>query len=264
MQLRDDIRRTVGMLRRTALAAFATAAVAGACLGPAAAQAPAPAREARAIDALTAMGKYLRTLKTFSVSAETAIDEVLDNGQKVQFGGIVEYRVQSPDRMRVEVRTDRRTRQFVFDGKTITQYAPRAGYYASVPARGTIREALVLVDRKYDVEIPLADLFFWGTDQAGLDDIKEAAYLGPAKIGGRSCDHYAFRQEGVDWQVWIQPGKQPLPCKMVITTTSEPSQPQYTSVLKWDLAPKFDAATFRFTPPKGAHRIEAAPLAAAK
>jgi len=173
MQVRDDIRRTVGMLRRTALAAFATAAVAGACLGTAAAQAPAP-RARR--------GRSTRS-RRWQVPAHA--EDVLglrghghrrgpDNGQKVQFGGVVEYRVQSPDRLRVEVRSDRRTRQFVFDGKTITQYAPRAGYYASVPAPGTIREALVLVDQKYDVEIPLADLFFWGTDQAGLDDIKEA------------------------------------------------------------------------------------------
>jgi hypothetical protein len=231
---------------------------------PAPAAAPAPVREAKAIEALTAMGKYLRSLKSYAVHAETNIDEILDNGQKIQFAGAVDYRVQMPSRMRVEVRSDRKTRDVVYDGKTITQYAPRMGYYGSVAAPATIAEALTMVDQKYGVEIPLADLFFWGTDKSGIEDIKQAAYIGPAKIGGKSCDQYAYRQEGVDWQVWIQAGKQPLPCKLVITTTSEAAQPQYAAVLKWDLAPKFGDTTFKFTPPKGAGKIELAPVAAAK
>jgi hypothetical protein len=231
---------------------------------PAPAAAPAPVKEAKAIEALTAMGKYLRSLKSYAVRAETNIDEILDNGQKIQFGGAVDYRVQMPNRLRAEVRSDRKTRDVIYDGKTITQYAPRMGYYATVDAPGTVAEALTMVDQKFDVEIPLSDLFFWGTDKSGVDDIKEAAYIGPAKIGGKSCDQYAYRQAGVDWQVWIQAGKQPLPCKMVITTTSEAAQPQYSAVLKWDLAPKFDDTTFKFAPPKGARKIAQAPLAPAK
>ena len=39
------------------------------------------------------MGKYLRSLKSFAVHA-TSIDEVLQNGQKVQFAGTLDYRVQ--------------------------------------------------------------------------------------------------------------------------------------------------------------------------
>ena len=33
------------------------------------------------------MGKYLRSLKSFAVHADTSIDEVLQSGQKVQFAG---------------------------------------------------------------------------------------------------------------------------------------------------------------------------------
>jgi len=253
--------------RRASQATFrlsAGALVAACAIGTATAQQPAPVREAKAIDALSAMGEYLRSLKSYALHADTTIDEVLESGQKVQFGGTVDYRVQMPDRLRAEMRTDRRQRDIVYDGKTITQYAPRMGYYASIPAPPTIPEALILVDQKYAVELPLADLFLWGTPKAGLDDIKEAVYIGPAQIGGRTCDQYAYRQAGVDWQVWIQSGKQPLPCKLVITTTSEPAQPQYAAVLKWDLAPKLGATTFRFTPPKGAQRIEIAPVPAGK
>jgi hypothetical protein len=240
------------------------AASAGAALAQQPAAGSAPQREAKAIEALAAMGKYLRSLKSYAVHADTAIDEILENGQKIQFAGTVGYRVQMPNRLRAEVRSDRKTRDVIYDGKTITQFAPRMGYYATVEASGTVAEALTMVDQKYVVEVPLADLFLWGTDKSGIEDIKEAAYIGPAKIGGKSCDQYAYRQEGVDWQVWIQAGKQPLPCKMVITTTSEAAQPQYSAVLKWELAPKFADGTFKFAPPKGVRKIDIAPVAAAK
>jgi hypothetical protein len=217
------------------------------------------ARDAKAVEALSAMGKYLRSLKSFSLRAETTTDEVLTNGQKVQFGGAVDYSVQIPNRLRADVRTDLRHRQFFYDGKTLTQYAPRLNYYAVVPAPATIAEVTAMAEQQYGVDIPLADLFFWGTEKSGVEDIKEAAYIGPARIGGKPCDHYAFRQQNVDWQIWIQSGKQPLPCKLLITTTQVPEQPQYTAVLTWNLTPQ-TGTTFAFVPPKGAARIEVAPL----
>ena len=172
--------------------------------------------------------------------------------------------MQAPDRLRAEVNTDRRHRQFFYDGKTLTQYAPRMNYYATVAGAADHRGHLEAAAQKYDIEIPLADLFLWGTDQGGIDDVRDAAFIGPARIGGRNCDHYAYRQANVDWQVWIEQGKKPLPCKMVITTTDEPQQPQYAAVMKWDLAPKFAPGTFAFAPSRDAKKIEVAPYAAKK
>jgi hypothetical protein len=157
---------------------------------------------------------------------------------------------------------DRKRRQFFYDGKTLTQYGPITGYYASVAAPSTISELVQVLDQKYDLNLPLADLFLWGTDKDGLGDIKSAIYIGPSRIGGIDCDHYVFRQADIDWQIWIERGKTPLPRKLVITTTSEPTQPQYVAVLKWDLAPKLDDKTFTFVPPKGAQKIEQATAAA--
>jgi hypothetical protein len=234
-----------------------------AAAGNAFAQQPAPTPQAapatdidiKAIDALKAMGAYLRTRKAFGLRSETTTDEVLDNGQKVQFGGTVDYLVRKPNGMRAEVVSDRKRRQYFYDGKTVTVYGPTNRYYASAAAPPTITELLQFLDQKYDVDLPLADLFLWGTDKDGLDDIKSAINIGPSRIGGIECDHYVFRQADVDWQIWIERGKTPLPRKLVITTTSEPTQPQYVAMLKWDLNPKLNDKTFTFVPPKGAQRI---------
>jgi hypothetical protein len=95
------------------------------------------------------MGAYLRSLKTFEVRADTTIDEVLTSGQKVQFAGTLDYRVQAPNRLRAEVNNDRRHRKFFYDGKSLTQYAPRMKYYATIPAPGTLSELVQLADQKY-------------------------------------------------------------------------------------------------------------------
>ena len=63
-----------------------------------------------------------------------------------------------------------------------------------------------------------------GTDQAGIEDVKDAADFGRGAPADR--EHYAYLQANVDRQVWIQRGKQALPCKMVITNHGGALQPQ--------------------------------------
>ena len=214
-----------------------------------------------AIEALKNMGAYLRSLKSFTVRAESTTDEVLESGQKIQFASTVIVRARLPDRLRLDVTSDRKQRELYYDGKTVTQYAPRLKYYASVTAPGSVRETMSLAATKYDLNVPLADLFFWGTDQAGIEDIKSAIYVGPSRVGGVACDHYAYRQEGTDWQLWIQTGKTPLPCKLVVTTMDLPEQPQHATTLHWDLKAPVEGRTFVFVPPKGAQEIELVPAA---
>ena len=44
---------------------------------------------------------------------------------------------------------------------------------------------------------------------------------------------------GIDWQIWIDDGMQTIPCKLVITYKTQPSQPQFTALFTdWDFAPR--------------------------
>ena len=241
------------------------ALAAGLALAPALAADPpqetaTPAIDPKALDALNTMGKHLRDLTSFEVHADTTIDEIDDDGQKLQFGGTVDYKVKRPDRLRAEIDSDRQQRTFYFDGKTLTQYAPRMGYYASVPAPATLRDLAGILQGKYGVTLPLTDLFRWGEEKDDSAGLTGAAFIGPAKIGGTECGHYAFRQPDADWQVWIAQASN-LPCKLVITTLDEPQQPQYAAVFTWKPNVAFDDRTFTFEPPKTAHRIEIATVA---
>jgi hypothetical protein len=216
-----------------------------------------------AMQRLAQMGAFLRAQKSMVVRAESTTDEVLDSGQKLQLSSSTELKVRHPDRLLADLTSDRKTRRFVYDGRTFTIYAPREHYYASIPAPATLQQLVELLVRRYKLELPLADLFYWGTDRSSAAEVLSAMAVGPSTVAGTPCDHYAFHQRDVDWQIWIQRGPQPLPRKMVITTTSEPSQPQHVVVMSWQLGPALDDHLFEFKPVKDAHRIELRPPAAA-
>ncbi|MBS0455056.1 MAG: DUF2092 domain-containing protein [Proteobacteria bacterium] len=236
----------------------ATAAAASG--GPARASQAAPERNPAVFERLQQMSAYLRSLKSFQVTSQTTIDEVLDTGQKVQFGGTVGYRYVAPDKLRAMLRNDRTWRDFYYDGKTITQVAPRMNYYASVPATGSVASLLARLSGDYDIDLPLADLFTWGTSDDSISSVSSAVLVGPAIIDGADCDHFALRQNGVDWQVWVQRGAQPLPRKLIITTTDVAQQPQYTAQLSWFTSIKPRANEFTYVPGKGAIRITQLPV----
>jgi hypothetical protein len=216
----------------------------------------ASAIEPAAAAAVNRMGEFLRALPMFAVRAETTTDEVLLAGPKLQFAGVVEGTFKAPDRLRMRISGDRtEEQQFFHDGTTLSLWIEAKNVWASVPAPGTVGETIALVESKYDIAFPLGDLLALAVRNELLKDVKAGVVVGTGRVAGVECDHLGFHQDGIDWQLWIEKGARPLPRKMVITTLGEPSQPQHTETLTWDLAPKIEAAMFTFKPAEGAHRI---------
>jgi hypothetical protein len=221
---------------------------------PPAAAAPA-VRDPQTLAALDKMGAALRKLTSFEVRTDTTEERVLTTGQKIQYGGFTDIKAQMPNKLRVDRINDRQARSLYFDGTTMTIFSPRIGFYGTVPASGTIREAVGQVAEKYAIETPLADLFAWGEDPTLANKITSAFYVGAETVGGLACDQYAMRQQDVDWQVWIRQKGEALPCKLVITSTDDPSMPQYSARFTWITQEAHAASIFTFVPPKGSHKI---------
>jgi hypothetical protein len=224
----------------------------------AAASTPNPVDPA-AIQALKDMGAHLQTLKRFQVSTAMTGERVLADGQKLQHEATAELDVDRPNRVRIRMHSARSERRLYYDGKNVTLYTPAQKYYSTVPFTGNLAELVEKLEDRYDVEVPLSDLFVWGTPDAPLDKIASAMNAGQDFIDDDLCDHYAFRQGTIDWQIWITTGRRPLPRKIVNTNRADEARPQSVSLLDWDLKPDFTNAVFRFAPPKGARAIELVP-----
>jgi hypothetical protein len=219
---------------------------------------PAPVVDQTAIAALDRMAAFLNTFKTFELTANTEIDEVMDDGQKLQFGATVTYKVRRPDRFFIQMTGDRKVRQLYYNGKTVTLTSPRMGMYTVFAAPPTIGAVLDLADEKYGIDVPLADLFYWGTEKISPDVVQGAKVIGYANINGIDTDHYAFQGAQVDWQIWIQRGNKPFPVKVVITSYNEDESPQYSAELAWKTPGSLPEKTFGFKPPAGAVQISIA------
>lgn len=229
---------------------------------PAAGTAAAAAVDPEAIGALTRMGKALRALPQFSMAATTRTEYVLDDGQKLALAGTVDYKVLGPDRFFVEIRSDHQHRQLFYDGHTLTIHSPQQKYYATVEHLDRSSQALLSDSAtRLGVEFPLADLFLWGTPGFPTQGISSALFVGTEKIDDEPTRHYAFRQPGVDWQVWISDRTQ-LPRQLLITSHSDPALPSYQATLRWDTQHAVAARDLVFRP-DGATRIAFVPVALA-
>lgn len=227
---------------------------------PAAPAAPAAnAVDPASIQALKDMGAYLQTLGRFRTSTSLMGERVLVDGQKLLHTASATLDVQRPDKLRARMWSVRSEREIISDGKTVTLAFPEQKYYSSVEFSGTNGELVKKLEDRYGFEVPLSDLFLWGTPAAPVDKIESAMNAGQDLVGNDLCDHYAFRQGDFDWQIWIAAGAKPLPRKLVITNRADEARPQSVSVMDWNLKPAFTEATFRFTPPKGATKIEFVP-----
>ncbi|MGA8742802.1 MAG: DUF2092 domain-containing protein [Terracidiphilus sp.] len=220
----------------------------------------APAIDPSAMQALDKMGAYLRTLHSFQVKADMTTDDVLEDGEAIQSSSTVNLVASRPNRLRAEFVGDDGHRFFFFDGKNFTIYGQITNYYATVPAPPTITELIQKLGDKYAIQLPLVDLFEWGTKDSDINKIKAAQDVGPSAVDGVTCEQYAFRQENLDWQVWIQMGEFPLPRKIVIRTLTDDAKPQHSEVLSWNLAPSFSDDAFTFDPPPDAKRIKIAEI----
>ncbi|MHA7777661.1 DUF2092 domain-containing protein [Roseibium sp. M-1] len=208
-----------------------------------------------AIDAVAEMGAQLRALKSFGIHADVAYDDVIDDDVLVQRNEQVTISVRTPDGLRAEIEGADLHRSITYDGQKVTIYGETLGYYAQFEAPATIRETLQKAAENHDLQLPLVDLFFWGTGEDDLADVDAATLVGPAKIGDRLCDQYVFSQEDVSWQIWITQGDRKLPCKLAIVDLSQPAKPQYSAVIELTPEAAFDPALFSFVPPAAAKKI---------
>ena len=215
--------------------------------------------EPEAMPILKKMSEYLAQAGRFSVNVRNGYDVVQESGQKIEFGEVRKVTVSRPDHLRIETeRSDGEKGLVIFDGKQITIYLPNENVYASASKPGTIDEAIQYAVRDLKIRVPLA-MMLLSTLPSEIDSrVVSADYVEKTTIMDVPCDHLAVRTgQGVDFQVWVAQGEQPLPRRIVITYISETGQPQFWADLSdWNLAPEISDALFAFTPPNGAERIQ--------
>jgi len=230
----------------------------GACSTLAMADQPAVDPKADAI--LKQMSQTLGASKSFTFDVHAEFDQILPNEQKVQFAKNQKVTLRRPDKLAADVVSDADELKFRYDGKQVVLFNAQTKSWGAAAAPSTIEQTLDLLAQKYGMVIPLADLAFDDPYKCMTEHVKAGLYLGAGYVFDEKCEHLAFQQESVDWQIWISQGEKPLPKKFVITFKQVLGSPQYTAYLNdWNLAANAGDDRFTFEAPAGSKQVEFAP-----
>lgn len=151
--------------------------------------------------------------------------------------------------------------KIIFDGKVLTLHSETMNSYKQIDNPGNIDDAFDTLHIDIGLDTPGADLFMSNPYPSLASGVTSSNYLGTAYVDGIECHYMAFRAAKVDWQLWVQTGKTPLPMKYIITSKWVTSAPQYSIRFRdWDFKPQIEANQFTFTVPEGAKKIETIPV----
>lgn len=210
-----------------------------------------------ALQILNQVCDVLSSAKSLSYHAEINFDSVLPSDVKLQFAAAMDVALQRPDHLAVTYASDLGGKRVWYNGKSATVLDPAHLTYATVAAPPTIDQMFEKFAQQKNMSIPLEGFDFSHPCARIQGNLIHGTYVGVGDVDGVECDHLAFMQRGVDWQIWVERGKPPLPRKVVIIYTMLPMAPQYSAVLtKWDFDPKFPADFFQPQIPKQALRIK--------
>ena len=242
----------------TVVAALALVPLAGAQEAAPGAPGP-PARhvEARAEQELKRMSEFLAKLPRFAFEAEETFDEVPDGQLRRQLTNVRRVAVERPNHLAADATGDTLNRASWYDGWTVTALDKEHNVYAKIEAPGTIDATLDKLADEYGVELPLADLLYSDPYAVLMAGVTYGRYLGLHQAAGVDCNHLAFSQATIEWQIWIDASEKPLPRKLVISYVQEPGEPQYSAVIRrWTLDAPVPEGLFTFEAPEGAQKID--------
>jgi hypothetical protein len=222
---------------------------------------PVQAAEDDALHILKAMSDYLASQKTISATFDSSLEVITPQSEKIQFTSSGTLLLRRPNEIRATRTGGYADVEMFFDGKTLTVYGKNINGYTQLESPGSV-DQLIDTLRGRGWAIPGADLLLGNVYDTLSADVIEAKHIGLGVVDGVECNHLAFRNQDVDWQLWVEAGANPIPRKMVITSKAVGGAPQYTLVIRdWKTDVPADQLAFEFKPPQGAEKLELEALA---
>jgi len=238
--------------------AFLAAVALGGCATHAT---PKPGIDPAAEDALKKMSDTLANTKTMTFRVESAMEEPVETGQLAQFQREVKFVLRRPDRLYVESRKGDETCMVWYRGTTLTVLNKTANTYATETVPGTVDKMLQYLEEKYGMALPLDDLLFSDPYKMLMARAVTGTLIGMHTAGGAECQHMLFTQDNMDWQIWTDCGKVPVPRKIVIDYKTQPDRPEFIATLTdFDLSTPVADDTFEPKLPEGATQVEMSEL----
>jgi len=203
---------------------------------------------------LREMSKNMSAIQTFAYTVDEHRQSAGEGakGEKKMTRQVI---VRRPNALAFSGKGDRGETAGWYDGKQLTLVSHRDKVWARGPMPPTLDEALDFLSTEYDVQMPTADLLYSSPYDAFMTSDTTGGWVDTQKIGDRSCEHLAYRQPVVDWEIWLSTD-QSLPCQLKVTYKQIPGQPSTLVTYRGIQNPQVTDDTFKPKVPDGYHRIK--------
>ncbi len=205
---------------------------------------------------LKSMSDYIGSQKTIEFTFDSGIEIITPELEKIQFTNSGEAKVNRPNKLWAHRIGGYADVTMFYDGKTVSVYGVHINGYFQTDAPASIDELIHSLREGHGVSLPGADLLLSDSYTVLSERVMEAKHIGRSIIGGKQCEHLAFRNFDTDWQIWVEAGEKPIPRRMVITSKTMNSAPQYTvDIRNWRTSTATTDDSFVFIPPAGAKKL---------
>jgi hypothetical protein len=191
-----------------------------------------PNIDPQASEILQNMSYFLGSKSEYTFKADAMFDVLISGERKIQYSAQETVFIQKPDKFTIEYVTDIGGYKIWYTGGQATILSLPTNDFSLTPLPGSINQALKKLLEEYSFAPALSEFLFINTYRAMTENVISGAYFGTSKVFGTKCNHLAFVQDNIDWQVWIDAGRRPVPRKLVITYKNLPGSPQFIAILK--------------------------------
>ncbi len=191
-----------------------------------------PNIDPRASEVLQNMSYFLGSKQEYTFKAEIMFDQLINQSRKIQYSAEEKVFLKKNANMTIEFVSDLGGYKLWFDAGKMTIVELPTNLFSIVTLPATIDQALTKLKSQYNFTPALSDFLFINTYRELTRRVISGNYFGTSKVLGVRCDHLAFVQDDIDWQIWIEIGKRQIPRKLVITYKNLPGQPQFIAILR--------------------------------
>ena len=218
---------------------------------------PAPIIEKYALERLKQMSDKLTSAKAFTYHSNSFVERQTVTGQFLTLFADAVVALQRPNKLRVNVSGDVGNFQLYFDGAKVSAFDPQKNLYAVSGPLATIDEMLDFVMTKAKMNFPAADFMSSDPYAVMTKNLTHAIVVRPSMVNGVPCEHFAYMEPAINWEIWIEKGKNALPLRLAMTYKQVPNFPRFlVEFSDWNLNPKLSADTFVFKIPANSKQIE--------
>jgi hypothetical protein len=192
-------------------------------------------RLARGRELVQQMSAHLAAASSASATTTEVRDVVSRSGAREQLTLAGHYAVRRPDRFHSKV-TGGKQLETWYDGTRLTVAEHDQKVFAQSAMPATIDRTLDALAERFDLPLPMGDLFYSSAAEALLSDTTTGGYAGTEAVGGTACHHLAFKDIGVEWELWLPVEGEPLPRRLKVVRPGDNRRPVVdVTFTAWDL-----------------------------